>query len=87
MLNPGIPALVNDKQYRVRIFSYKKDKSPAQISLVYVLPDNIVQASALDKAIDLSLETLVVTQEKPPAGTAKGGPKAAKASRAAGGSF
>jgi hypothetical protein len=72
VLSPGIPALVNDKQYRVRIFSYKKEKSPAQISLVYVLPDNIVQASTLDKAIDLSLETLVVTQEKPRSGTAKG---------------
>jgi len=70
--SPGIPALVNDKPYRVRIYSYKKEKSPAQISLVYILPDNIVQASALDKAIDLSLETLVVTQKKPPTGTAKG---------------
>ncbi len=72
VLSPGIPALVNDKPYRVRIFSYKKEKSSAQISLVYILPDNIVQASVLDKAIDLSLETLVVTQEKPPTGTAKG---------------
>jgi hypothetical protein len=86
VLNPGIAALVNDKQYRVRIFSYRKDKSPAQISLVYVLPDNIVQASTLDKAIDLSLETLVVTKEKPIAGAAKGAAKAGKG-KAAGGSF
>jgi hypothetical protein len=50
-----------------------------------VLPDNIVQASTLDKAIDLSLETLVVTQEKPRSGTAKGA-KAGKG-KAAGGSF
>lgn len=77
-LNPGIPALVNDKPYRVRIYSYKKEKSPAQVSVVYVLPDNIVQASALDKAIDLSLETLVVTRDKPPAGSPKGGAKGGK---------
>jgi len=72
-LNPGIPALIDDKQYRVRIFTYSKAKSPAQISLIYVLPDNVVQAASLDRAIDMSLETLVVTRDKPPAATAKGG--------------
>jgi hypothetical protein len=88
VLSPGIPALVNEKPYRVRIFAYKKDKSPAQITLVYILPDNIVQASALDKGIDLSLETLIVTQDKP-AASAKGGAKGAKAgkAKAGGGSF
>jgi hypothetical protein len=85
MINPGISAIVRDKPYRVRIFSYKKDKSPAQISLVYVLPDNIANASALDKAIDLSLETLLVTLDKPRTGSAKAG-KAGKG-KAAGGSF
>jgi hypothetical protein len=84
--NPGIPALVNDKPYRVRIYSYKKEKSPAQISMVYILPDNIVNASALDKAIDLSLETLVVTQDKPPTGTPKGG-KASKGKGAGAGAL
>ena len=73
MLNPGIPAIVDDKPYRVRIYSYTKEKSPAQISLIYVLPDNIVQAAGLDRAIDLSLETLVVTQDKPTPAPAKGG--------------
>jgi hypothetical protein len=72
-LSPGIPALYEDKQYRVRIYAYKKEKSPAQICLIYVLPDNIVQAANLDRAIDMSLETLVVTRDKPPAASAKGG--------------
>lgn len=86
VLNPGIEALVHEKPYRVRIFAYKKDKSPAQISLVYVLPDNIANATALDKAIDLSLETLVVTQDKPRAGATKGG-KAGGKGKSGGGSF
>ena len=74
VLSPGIPYTVDDNAYRVRIYCYKKDKSPAQISLIYVLPDNMVQAAALDKAIDMSLETLVVTKDKPtPGGAAKGG--------------
>jgi hypothetical protein len=85
VLSPGIQALVHDKPYRARIFSYKKEKSPAQISVVYVLPDNIVSASALDKAIDLSLETLIVTQDKPRAGDEKG--KAPKGKPAGNGSF
>ena len=85
VLSPGIQALVHDKPYRARIFSYKKEKSPAQISVVYVLPDNIVSASALDKAIDLSLETLVVTQDKPRGGDEKG--KATKGKAAGSGSF
>jgi hypothetical protein len=72
-INPGIPALVDDKQYRVRIYTYAKEKSPAQICLIYVLPDNVVQAAGLDRAIDMSLETLVVTRDKPPAASAKGG--------------
>jgi hypothetical protein len=65
VLSPGIPAIYNDKSYRVRIFAYKKEKSPAQISLIYMLPDNIVQASVLDRAIDLSLETLSLSRTNP----------------------
>jgi hypothetical protein len=72
-LNPGIPALIDDKQYRIRIYTYAKEKSPAQICLIYVLPDNVVQASNLDRAIDMSLETLVVTRDKPPAPSGKAG--------------
>jgi hypothetical protein len=45
----------------------------AQISLIYVLPDNIVQAASLDRAIDLSLETLLVTKDKPVSAAGKGG--------------
>ncbi len=92
VLSPGLPALHNDKPYRVRIFTYKKDnkqeKISAQISLIYVLPDNIVQASVLDRAIDMSLETLTVTRDKPPAAAAKGGKggKAAK-EKSGGGAF
>lgn len=73
ILSPGIGVIVEDKPYRIRIYSYKKEKSPAQISLIYVLPDNIVQAANLDRAIDMSLETLVVTQDKPAPAAAKGG--------------
>jgi hypothetical protein len=66
IINPGIPFNIDEKAYRVRIYSYKKDaKSPAQISILYVLPDNAVQAAKLDGAIDMSLATLQVTQEKP----------------------
>jgi hypothetical protein len=88
VVSPGIPALHKEKAYRVRIYSYKKEKSPAQVSLIYVLPDNIVQASVLDRAIDMSLETLTVTRDKPPAAAAKGGKggKAAK-EKSGGGAF
>jgi len=65
IINPGIPANVDDKAYRVRIYCYKKEKSPAQITLIFVLPDNAVQAAKLDRAIDMSLATLQVTQDKP----------------------
>jgi hypothetical protein len=74
MVNPGIPYLVDDnKPYRIRIYGYKNAKGVAQISLIYVLPDNIVQAASLDRAIDLSLETLLVTKDKPVAAAGKGG--------------
>jgi|HubBroStandDraft_6_1064221.scaffolds.fasta_scaffold64005_2 hypothetical protein len=81
VLSPGFPAKYNEKEYRVRIFSYRKEKSPAQVSLIYVLPDNLVQASVLDRAIDMSLETLTVTRDRPPPPAAKGG-KGGKASKA-----
>jgi hypothetical protein len=87
VLSPGIPAIVNDKPYRVRIFSYKKENSPAQVCVVYVLPDNIVNASSLDKGIDLSLETLLVTQDKPRPTTNKGGAKAGKGKAAGAGAL
>lgn len=86
MLNPGIKAIYDSKPYHVRIYDYSpKAKSPAQISLIYVLPDDIAQAATLDRAIDMSLETLLVTQEKPIPGAAKG-TKGGKG-KAAGGSF
>jgi hypothetical protein len=71
--SPGIPLIFDDKAYHIRIYCYKKDKSPAQISIIYVLPDNVVQAAKLDRAIDMSLETLQVTQEKPLPATSQGG--------------
>jgi len=74
IINPGIPLNIEEKAYRVRIYSYKKDvKSPAQISIIYVLPDNAVQAAKLDRAIDMSLATLQVTQEKPSPTPVQGG--------------
>lgn len=66
-VSPGLSTTVNDKPYRVRIYAYKKEKSPAQISLVYVLPESAAAADKLDRAIEMSLETLKVTQDKPSA--------------------
>jgi hypothetical protein len=66
VLSPGIAVNIGGKPYRIRLYCYKKDKSPAQITLVYVVPDPfIVEGAALDYAIDVSLETLVVTQDGP----------------------
>ena len=79
VVNPGIPALVDDKHYRVRIYCYKKPNSKAQICIIYVLPDDAVQAAKLDRAIDMSLETLQVTQDKPVPAPGQGG-KGGKAS-------
>jgi hypothetical protein len=72
VINPGIPVMIEEKAYRVRIFCFKKDKSPAQFTLLFVLPDNAVQAGKLDHAIDMSLATLQVTQDKPVPAPAQG---------------
>jgi len=65
MLQPPIPANVNDKPYRIQVYSYQKEKSPAQISIVLVLPENTSPSEKLERAMDLCFETFEITLEKP----------------------
>lgn len=65
MLQPPIPANLNDKPYRIQVYSYQKEKSPAQISIVLVLPENTSPNEKLERAMDLCLETFEITLEKP----------------------
>ena len=58
VVRPGFPASISGKDYRIEVYNTKQEKS--QISLVYVLPENA--SPKLANNIDLSLETLQVTQ-------------------------
>jgi hypothetical protein len=74
VVRPGFPASINGNDYRIEVFNTKQDKN--QISLVYVLPENA--SPKLANNIDLSLETLLVTQSSgggtgPQPTSAKGG--------------
>jgi hypothetical protein len=64
VVKPGFPASVGDRDYRILAYIYFGDTSPDRLALVYVLPDEI----SLDRAIDMSLQTLSVNQDRSPAG-------------------
>jgi hypothetical protein len=87
MVKPGFPAIIDDKDYRVQIYSYWKEataaspeKSSAQVSLVLVIPVD-APTDKITKALDASLETLRVTKDRPPAAGPGGGARTAPAPR------
>lgn len=65
---------IDGKDYHIRVYCYKKERSPAETVIVYIVPDNVSPSEKLDKAIELSLETLEITQEKPVSLPGQGAP-------------
>ncbi len=60
MVRPGFPASIPpEKDYRIEIYNCKEQKN--EVSLVYVLPENVSPTEKLATNIDLSLETLQIT--------------------------
>jgi hypothetical protein len=74
MVTPPVPLKIEDDDYRIQIYEHFKDKSPAQVTVVFVLPNNVSPSEKIDRAVDLCLETLNVTQEKAPTMSAPGAP-------------
>jgi hypothetical protein len=72
VVRPGFEAKIFDKEYRIEVYNTKQEKN--QVSLVYVLPENVSPGEKLASNIDLSLETLQLT--KIVSGAAGGGGKA-----------
>jgi hypothetical protein len=67
MVRPGFPAAIYDKDYRIAVYSCKDQKN--EVTLVYVLPENVSAAEKLPANIDLSLETLQITKSAAVPGT------------------
>jgi hypothetical protein len=63
VVKPGFAAGFDGRDYRIHVYLYSGDKSPEQLALVYVLPEEI----KFDRAIDMSLRTLSVNQDRSPA--------------------
>jgi len=61
VVNPGLPATVEDKEYRIQIYAYAQAKPPSQISIVLIVPQDLSPSEKLEQAMDLCLETLVIT--------------------------
>jgi hypothetical protein len=70
MVRPGFPASIDGKDYRIAVYNCKDQKN--EVSLVYVLPENVSPAEKLGTNIDLSLETLQIAKGAP----VVGGPEA-----------
>jgi hypothetical protein len=70
VVRPGFAASIDGKDYRIEVYNCRQDKS--QVSLVYVLPENVSPAERLAGNIDLSLETLQLTKVASGGGGAKG---------------
>ncbi len=66
-VSPGLALKADGKDYRVQIFGYRK--GIAQVSVVLVEPQNTAAVEKLDQSLDMSLETLEVTAEKPSRGS------------------
>jgi hypothetical protein len=61
VVRPGFPAVDRSgKEYRIEVYNCKQEKN--EVSLVYVLPENVSPAEKLATNIDLSLETLQLTK-------------------------
>jgi hypothetical protein len=60
VVRPGLPASIDGKEYRIEVYNCKQEKN--EVSLVYVLPENVSPAEKLATNIDLSLETLQLTK-------------------------
>jgi len=68
MIRPGFPASIPpEKDYRIEIYNCKEQKN--EVSIVYVLPENVSPAEKLATNIDLSLETLEITGRSAIAGS------------------
>jgi hypothetical protein len=65
VVNPGLPIVFEDKEYRIQIYSYAQAKPPSQISIVLVAPQDVSPSEKLEQAMDLCLETLVITPPPP----------------------
>lgn len=70
VVRPGFPASIEGKDYRIDVYNCKQEKN--EVTLVYVLPENVSPAEKLSTNIDLSLETLKVTKLVPSAKSASG---------------
>ncbi len=70
VVRPGFPASIEGKDYRIDVYNCKQEKN--QVSLVYVLPENVSPVEKLSSNIDLSLDTLKVTRVVPSAKSATG---------------
>jgi hypothetical protein len=67
MVRPGFPASIEGKDYRIDVYNCKDQKN--EVSLVYVLPENVSPTEKLASNVDLSLETLEITRSSPTAGS------------------
>lgn len=70
VVRPGFAAGIDGKDYRIDVYNCKQEKN--EVSLVYVLPENVAPTEKLGTNIDLSLETLQVTKVSPMARSAGG---------------
>ncbi|HET6326194.1 MAG TPA: hypothetical protein VFG04_16065 [Planctomycetaceae bacterium] len=60
VVRPGFAASIFNKDYRIEVYNCKQEKN--EVSLVYVLPENVSATEKLATNIDLSLETLQLTK-------------------------
>jgi hypothetical protein len=67
MVRPSFAASIEGKDYRIDVYNCKDQKN--EVTLVYVLPENVSPAERLNSNIDLSLETLQITQVTPNTGS------------------
>jgi hypothetical protein len=67
MVRPGFPASIEGKDYRIDIYNCKEQKN--EVSLVFVLPENVSPTEKLASNVDLSLETLEITGRSAVAGS------------------
>jgi hypothetical protein len=67
MVRPGFPASIEGKDYRIDVYNCKDQKN--EVSLVYVLPENVSPTERLASNVDLSLETLQITGRSATAGS------------------
>jgi hypothetical protein len=67
MVRPGFPASIEGKDYRIDVYNCKEQKN--EVSLVYVLPENVSPTERLASNVDLSLETLQITGRSATAGS------------------